>query len=114
MRLPILDTLVVWWDERQAGELSIDKGGAMHFAYLPEWLVDETAPALSYAMPKQQEPFKDNVCKAVFGGLLPEESQRTAIARALGISTENVFRLLEALGGDVAGALGPVGTHKSV
>ena len=105
MTLPILDTLVVWWDERQAGELSIDKGGAMHFAYAPEWLADETAPALSHAMPKQQEPFRDHACKAVFGGLLPEESQRTAIARALGVSPDNPFRLLEALGGDVAGAL---------
>lgn len=105
MTLPILDTLVVWWDARQAGELSIDKGGAMHFAYAPEWLADETAPALSHAMPKQQEPYRDHACKAVFGGLLPEESQRTAIARALGVSPDNPFRLLEALGGDVAGAL---------
>ena len=105
MTLPILDTLVVWWGERQAGELSIDKGGAMHFAYSPDWLADEKAPALSHAMPKQEEPFGDHVCKAVFGGLLPEESQRTAIARALGVSPDNPFRLLEALGGDVAGAL---------
>jgi len=103
--LPILDTLVVWWDERQAGELSIDKGGAMHFAYAPDWLADETTPALSHAMPKQQEPFKDHACKAVFGGLLPEETQRTAIGRALGVSPDNPFRLLETLGGDVAGAL---------
>jgi len=103
--LPILDALVVWWGERQAGELSIDKGGAMHFAYAPDWLADETTPALSHAMPKQQELFKDHACKAVFGGLLPEESQRTAIARALGVSPDNPFRLLEALGGDVAGAL---------
>lgn len=105
MTLPILDTLVVWWDERQAGALSIDQGGAMHFAYAPGWLADEKAPALSHAMPKQQEAFGDQVCKAVFGGLLPEEGQRTAIARAIGISPDNPFRLLEALGGDVAGAL---------
>ncbi|WP_255573931.1 type II toxin-antitoxin system HipA family toxin [Erythrobacter sp. SCSIO 43205] len=105
MTLPIPDTLAVWWGERQAGELSIDKGGAMHFAYSSGWLVDEKAPALSQAMPKREEPFGDQTCKAVFGGLLPEESQRTAIARALGISPDNPFRLLEALGGDVAGAL---------
>ncbi len=105
MTLPILDTLVVWWDERQAGELSINKGGAMHFVYAPDWLADETAPALSHALPKQQEPYEDHACKAVFGGLLPEEGQRTAIARALGVSPDNPFRLLEALGGDVAGAL---------
>ncbi|GMN04219.1 type II toxin-antitoxin system HipA family toxin [Erythrobacter sp. MTPC3] len=105
MTLPILDTLVVWWDERKAGELLIDKGGAMHFAYSSGWLADEKAPALSHAMPKQEGPFGDHACKAVFGGLLPEESQRTAIARALGVSPDNPFRLLEALGGDVAGAL---------
>ena len=105
MTLPILDTLAVWWGERQAGELSIDKGGAMHFVYSPDWLADEKATALSQAMPKQEEPFGDHICKAVFGGLLPEEGQRTAIARALGVSPDNPFRLLEALGGDVAGAL---------
>ena len=65
MTLPILDTLMVWWDKRKAGELWIDKGGAMHFAYTPEWLADETAPALSHAMPKKQESFKDHACKAV-------------------------------------------------
>ena len=105
MTLPILGTLVVWWGERQAGELSIDKGGAMHFAYSPDWLSDEKAPSLSHAMPKQEQPFGDHACKAVFGGLLPEEGQRTAIARALGVSPDNPFRLLKALGGDVAGAL---------
>ncbi len=105
MSQPILDTLNVWWGDRLAGVLSIDKGGAMHFAYAADWLSDPAAPPLSQALPKQAEPFGDRLCKAVFGGLLPEEGQRTAIARALGISPDNPFRLLEALGGDVAGAL---------
>ncbi|MBA4045612.1 MAG: type II toxin-antitoxin system HipA family toxin [Erythrobacter sp.] len=105
MTPPILDTLTVWWDRRQAGELAIGKGGAMHFVYSAEWLADDSAPPLSQALPKRGEAFDDHVCKAVFGGLLPEESQRTAIARALGVSQDNPFRLLQALGGDVAGAL---------
>lgn len=105
MTPPILDRMMVWWDRRLAGELAIDKAGAMHFVYAADWLADESMPPLSQAMPKQGEAFDDRVCKAVFGGLLPEESQRTAIARALGISPDNPFRLLEALGGDVAGAL---------
>lgn len=105
MTPPIIDSLEVWWDQRQTGELSIDKGGAMHFAYSAEWLADDRAPPLSQAMPKRGEAFDDRVCKAVFGGLLPEEGQRTAIARALGVSPDNPFRLLQALGGDVAGAL---------
>ncbi|MGD9925817.1 MAG: type II toxin-antitoxin system HipA family toxin, partial [Pseudorhodoplanes sp.] len=44
-------------------------------------------------------------CRPFFSGLLPEEGQREAVARALGISKGNDFALLNALGGDVAGAL---------
>jgi serine/threonine-protein kinase HipA len=102
---PVQDRLLVWWNDRLAGDLTIDRGGAMHFVYAPEWLADAAAPSLSQALPKQPEPFDDALCKAVFGGLLPEEAQRTAIARALGVSPDNPFRLLAALGGDVAGAL---------
>ena len=105
MNQPILDTLNVWWGNRLAGVLSIDKGGAMHFVYAADWLADPAAPSLSQALPKQPGPFGDQLCKAVFGGLLPEEGQRTAIAQALGVSPDNPFRLLEAIGGDVAGAL---------
>jgi serine/threonine-protein kinase HipA len=109
----ILDSLSVWWGARIAGTLSIDQGGAMHFAYTPDWLVDPEAPDLSRAMPKREAEYDDAICKAVFGGLLPEEGQRTAIARALGVSPDNPFRLLAALGGDVAGALAflPIGEH---
>lgn len=105
MTADILDRLVVWSDQHIAGELSIDRGGAMHFTYAPDYLADSAAARLSHALPKQGEPFGDALCKAVFGGLLPEEGQRTAIARALGVSPDNPFRLLAALGGDVAGAL---------
>ncbi|MBO9726067.1 MAG: type II toxin-antitoxin system HipA family toxin [Novosphingobium sp.] len=105
MSLPVQDRLIVWWNSHVAGELTIDRGGAMSFVYAPEWLVEVTAPPLSQALPKREEPYPDAVCKAVFGGLLPEEGQRTAVAAALGVSPDNPFRLLQALGGDVAGAL---------
>lgn len=105
MTADILDRLIVWLNQCIAGELAIDRGGAMHFSYVAEWLADPAAEQLSHALPKQPEPFGDALCKAVFGGLLPEEGQRTAIARALGVSPDNPFRLLAALGGDVAGAL---------
>lgn len=105
MSLPVQGRLIVWWNSRVAGELTIDRGGAMNFVYAPEWLQEVTAPALSQALPKREEPYPDAACKAVFGGLLPEEGQRTAVAAALGVSPDNPFRLLQALGGDVAGAL---------
>ena len=97
--------LSVWWDGRVTGCLYLGPDGDMQFAYDPAWLADKRLPALSFSLPKQAEPFKRRACLPFFGGILPEEGQRTAIARALGVSADNEFRLLEHLGGEVAGAL---------
>ena len=97
--------LAVCWDGRVTGSLGLDSNGDMQFAYDPEWLSEPAAPALSFSLPKRREPFGRRECQPFFGGILPEEGQRIAIARALGVSAENEFRLLEHLGGEVAGAL---------
>jgi serine/threonine-protein kinase HipA len=99
------DRLSIWWDGRISGCLYLGPDGETLFAYDPAWLADPKAPALSFSLPKQVEPFKRSAVQAFFGGILPEEGQRTAIARALGVSADNEFRLLEYLGGEVAGAL---------
>jgi serine/threonine-protein kinase HipA len=99
------DRLSVWWDGRISGCLYLGPDGETLFAYDATWLADPKAPALSFSLPKQAEPFKRSAVQAFFGGILPEEGQRTAIARALGVSADNEFRLLEYLGGEVAGAL---------
>jgi serine/threonine-protein kinase HipA len=99
------DRLSVWWDGRISGCLYLGPDGETLFAYDADWLADPKAPALSFSLPKQAEPFKRSAVQAFFGGILPEEGQRTAIARALGVSADNEFRLLEYLGGEVAGAL---------
>ena len=98
-------TLDVWWDGRIVGQLTQDSDGALGFAYGPEWLRQEGAPALSVSLPRREEPFSRRECRPFFGGLLPEESQRDAVARVLGVSRANEFALLDRLGGDVAGAL---------
>jgi serine/threonine-protein kinase HipA len=97
--------LIVWWDGRVTGCLYLGPDGDTQFAYDAAWLADTTVPALSFSLPKQTEPFNRRACQPFFGGILPEEGQRTAIARALGVSADNEFRLLEYLGGEVAGAL---------
>jgi serine/threonine-protein kinase HipA len=99
------DRLSVWWDGRISGCLYLGPDGETLFAYDAAWLADSKAAALSFSLPKQAEPFKRSAVQAFFGGILPEEGQRTAIARALGVSADNEFRLLEYLGGEVAGAL---------
>ena len=64
-----------------------------------------SARAISVSLPLRAESFSRRESRPFFEGFLPEESQRIAIAGALGLSKENEFRLLEALGGEVAGAL---------
>jgi len=98
-------TLSVWWEGAVVGTLQVNQHGEMHFAYGADWLADASRPSISFSLPRRPEPFKQRQCRPFFAGLLPEESQRDAIAGALGISKRNDYAFLEALGGDVAGAL---------
>lgn len=98
-------TLGVWWDGACVGQLILDEHGDLGFAYDPDWVVDTGRLAISVSLPKREEPYGRRPARAFFSGLLPEERQREGAARALGVSKNNDFRLLEELGGDVAGAL---------
>ena len=98
-------TLSVWWDGVVVGTLQVNQHGQMRFTYAADWLADASRPAISISLPKQEQPFTQRQCRPFFAGLLPEEAQRQVIAGALGISQGNDFAFLEALGGDVAGAL---------
>jgi serine/threonine-protein kinase HipA len=98
-------TLSVWWDRAVAGTLQVNQHGQMRFTYAADWLADTSRPAISFSLPKQEQPFTQRQCRPFFAGLLPEDTQRGVIAGALGISKGNDFAFLEALGGDVAGAL---------
>ncbi|HEX3238974.1 MAG TPA: type II toxin-antitoxin system HipA family toxin [Solirubrobacterales bacterium] len=85
----------------KAGRLIRKDNGNMQFRYEPAY---RGAP-LSWALPVQTEAHPHALCRAVFGGLLPEGASREAIARRLGISAENDYSLLEDIGGDCAGAI---------
>ncbi len=98
-------TLSVWWDGVVVGTLQVNQHGQMRFTYASGWLADPSRPAISFSLPKREQPFTQRQCRPFFAGLLPEEAQRDMIAGALGISKGNDFAFLEALGGDVAGAL---------
>jgi serine/threonine-protein kinase HipA len=96
--------LDVWWDGRVAGRLTQNRSGDLGFTYSAEWLASDGL-ALSASLPKRAKPFSRRECRPFFGGLLPDEGQRDAAAKALGVSPANDFALLDWLGGDVAGAL---------
>ncbi|MFZ5683152.1 MAG: type II toxin-antitoxin system HipA family toxin [Pseudomonadota bacterium] len=101
----MIKSLGVWWDGARVGVLRIDEHGDLAFVYDVDWLADADRPAISVSLPKRADPFGRRETRPFFAGLLPEETQREAAARALGVSARNDFRLLERLGGDVAGAL---------
>lgn len=101
----MIKSLAVWWDGARVGLLRIDENGDLEFIYDPAWVEDAARPAVSISLPKRLEPFNRRETRPFFAGLLPEETQRDAVAHALGVSKANDFRLLERLGGDVAGAL---------
>ncbi len=97
--------LTLWWGRDAVGTLSVDAYGEMGFAYLTAWLARSDARAISVSLPLREEPYSRRECLPFFEGILPEESQRANVAAALGVSERNEFRLLEMLGGEVAGAL---------
>jgi serine/threonine-protein kinase HipA len=101
----VIRSLSAWWDGALVGALRINEHGDLGFAYDRAWLDDPAKPPISQSLPKREEPFNRRETRPFFAGLLPEEAQREAVAKNLGISERNDFRLLEALGGDVAGAL---------
>ena len=98
-------SLTVWWDESPVGRLALTEFGEPTFTYAQDWLTMDGARPISVSLPLRDKPFSRRECLPFFEGLLPEEGQRTAVAQALGVSKTNAFRLLEELGGDIAGAL---------
>lgn len=97
--------LDVYLKNKLAGQLSQTNGGELTFVYDAAYL-EMASHGISISLPLQAEAFKGPHVKAFFSGLLPEESVRERLAAYLGLSEKNSFALLEAIGGDCAGALG--------
>ncbi len=87
-----------------AGKLTQEDSGHLSFSYVESYLNDANT-ALSISLPFRTEPFEGDEVKAFFSGLLPDEIIRHKLAGYLGVSEKNPFALLEAIGGECAGAL---------
>jgi len=94
------------------GQLHLDSSRRFVFQYDKTWLTSGNALPLSLALPPREAPYADDEARPFFANLLPESGVRRAIARRLGLSEENDFALLEAIGGECAGAVTvlPTGT----
>lgn len=98
-------TLDIHLHDRRVGRLERDSAARLTFHYDPAYLERPRHGALSLSLPLREQPFADAECRPFFGNLLPEAGLRHRIAAQLGLSTENDFALLEALGGECAGAV---------
>lgn len=97
--------LSVYLSDNYAGVLSCDSQQRFSFQYASDWIARKYTPPLSLLMPVREEPYPDEAARPFFTNLLPESGVRDAVARKLGISLRNDFALLEALGGECAGAI---------
>ncbi len=98
-------TLIVYFQGLPAGRLWLDERRRFVFQYAPGWIENPKAVPLSLSLPMRAEPFEDDLPHPFFSNLLPEAAIRQAVARKLGISERNDFALLEAIGGECAGAV---------
>ena len=97
--------LDVYWNHDLVGQCQLDARRHFVFQYAASWLEKANAIPLSLNLPLQPDAFDDDRARPFFSNLLPESELRTLIAQKLGLSEQNDFALLEAVGGECAGAI---------
>lgn len=97
--------LDVFWGRRIVGRYCLLQDGSECFAYDPDYLEAADAAPISHSLPLRRDAYGRRQLRPFFAGLLPEESQRERIAAYLGLAASDDFSMLEAIGGECAGAL---------
>ena len=104
--------LDVYLSAERVGILYLDDERRFVFKYHSEWVADHESQPLSLSLPVRTEPYRHALAQPFFSNLLPEAEIRHLVAKSLGLSEHNDFALLEAIGGECAGAVSliPEGT----
>lgn len=97
--------LVVRFGPERVGRVRVDDDGRFCFAYDDAWLARPDRFPVSLSLPLGGEEHVGGPAHTFFGNLLPEGAVRQAVCARLGISPDNDFALLRAIGGECAGAL---------
>lgn len=101
-------TLTAFINGRPVGMLR-DVNGIWEFRYDPGWLADTQSFALCPSLPLTRGPLQDQSTQRpvqwYFDNLLPEEGQRTLLAKDAGIDAADAFALLGYYGSESAGSL---------
>jgi len=98
--------------------LLTENNGVWEFRYDVEWMAFDTSFALSPNLPLQVDAHIDDASQRqvqwYFDNLLPEENQRTLLARDATIDQADAFALLEHYGAESAGSLTLIPADKSL
>src|SRR6516164_383175 len=97
-------SLPVYFEQRLAGTIHIDKGGPS-FTYSSGWVGLRGAFPISITMPLRSERFAADTFLPWAANLLPESEQLRTLGQLLGMARSDVIGFLSAIGGDTAGAL---------
>ncbi len=87
------------------GRVRLDDDDQFSFAYDTKWLTRDDRFPVSLTLPLAADEYVGGPAHAFFANLLPEGAVRQAVCARLGISPDNDFALLQAIGGECAGAL---------
>ena len=98
-------SLDIFWNSRIVGRYDLLDDGSELFSYDGSYLESADAVPISHSLPLRADPYGKRQLRPFFAGLLPEESQRQRIAAYLGLAESDDFSMLEAIGGECAGAL---------
>lgn len=99
----------IQFEDRAVASVNPETG---ELAYNPEWLESDNSFPISLSMPLVEGPFVGGAVTIPWlSNLLPEGDPLRALSEMTGISSEDVMGLLNAVGGDVAGAL-RIGEHE--
>jgi len=93
----------IQFEDRAVASVDPETG---ELAHNPEWLESDNSFPISLSMPLAEGPFVGGAVTIPWlSNLLPEGGPLRALSEMTGISSEDVMGLLNAVGGDVAGAL---------
>ena len=108
-----MNDLSVFLCNRFVGKLWTDEKQRFVFQYDRKYLENPDAMALSYSLLLTEAAYENDASRPFFSNLLPEGEVRSIISKIKQISEKNDFKLLEAIGGECAGAVSIMPPGKS-
>lgn len=110
----VSEKLSVYLHNSLAGQLWLDDTSRFSFQYDYSYIEDPDAIPLSLSLPLREEPYLNDTARPFFSNLLPEGEVRSLVAKIKQISEHNDFKLLDAIGGECAGAVSIVPEYTSL